>query len=116
MTQVTQTSQNPINAHACVCMGLTVFYPRCVTCVTRQEAETPDLIYEYQERAAILEYEAHLPGHESETRAASMVLTGGKNPGETRRGRSDPISSALLAIDPGAASLMVPFQDRRPQR
>ena len=34
----------------------------------------PDLVYEYQERAGILEYDARLPRPEAEARAASMVL------------------------------------------
>jgi hypothetical protein len=37
----------------------------------------PTLVYEYHERAGILEYDARLPKAEAETRAADMVLTGG---------------------------------------
>ena len=33
-----------------------------------------DLLYEYHERAGILEYGAHLPRAEAEARAAEMVL------------------------------------------
>jgi|GEM_PF-2026210 len=35
----------------------------------------PDLVYEYHERAGILEYDARLPREEAETRAADMVLS-----------------------------------------
>ena len=37
----------------------------------------PDLLYEYHERAGILEYDAHLPRAEAETKAEA-VLKGGK--------------------------------------
>ena len=36
----------------------------------------PDLVYEYNERAGILEYDARLPRDEAEARAADMVLAG----------------------------------------
>ena len=36
----------------------------------------PDLLYEYHERAGILEYDAHLPRAEAETKAEA-VLKGG---------------------------------------
>ncbi len=36
----------------------------------------PGLVYEYHERAGILEYDANLPRPEAERRAADMVLTG----------------------------------------
>ena len=37
----------------------------------------PTLLYEYHERAGILEYDARLPRAEAEARAADMVLAGG---------------------------------------
>ena len=36
----------------------------------------PDLVYEYHERAGILQYDARLPREEAEARAADMVLAG----------------------------------------
>jgi hypothetical protein len=36
----------------------------------------PDLLYEYHERAGILEYDARLPRAEAESRAAELVLAG----------------------------------------
>jgi hypothetical protein len=36
----------------------------------------PDLVYEYHERAGILEYDARLPRDEAEARAADMILVG----------------------------------------
>ena len=36
----------------------------------------PTLVYEYHERAGILEYDARVPRGEAEARAASMVLAG----------------------------------------
>ncbi len=36
----------------------------------------PDLVYEYHERAGILQYDARLPREEAETRAAN-ILKGG---------------------------------------
>lgn len=37
----------------------------------------PTVLYEYHERAGILEYDARLPRAEAEARAADMVLAGG---------------------------------------
>lgn len=36
----------------------------------------PAVVYEYHERAGILEYDANMPRPEAERRAADMVLTG----------------------------------------
>ena len=39
----------------------------------------PDLLYEYHERAGILEYDAHLPRTEAERLAGEMVLAGNRH-------------------------------------
>ncbi len=46
----------------------------------------PDLVYEFHERAGILEYDARLPRAEAERRAADTVL----NNATTRRGEHEP--------------------------
>ena len=43
----------------------------------------PDLLYEYHERAGILEYDAHLPRPEAETRAANSMQNGRPYQGKT---------------------------------
>ena len=45
----------------------------------------PDLVYEYHERAGILEYEAHLPRAEAEERATTVWTTRATGSSQTRQ-------------------------------